>query len=263
MFFSYPEIDPIIFSIGPLAIRWYSLAYVIGIAGGGMYIDYLNKKAPSYPQFKALDDLLVWAIAGIILGGRLGYVIFYNGAYYLQYPLEALQIWQGGMSFHGGLTGLTIAIFLFSRKREIPFLALTDFCAAAAPIGLAFGRVANFINGELYGRVTDAPIGMVFPHAGSLPRHPSQLYEAALEGVVLFIVLFYAAKKGARHALGLLSGLFLCGYAIARIIIEYFREPDAQLGFIFADFITMGQILSLPMLLLGLYLIHYSRTHRI
>lgn len=263
MFFEYPNIDPVIFSIGPIALRWYSLAYVIGIAGGAYYIDQLNKKPPIFANFKAMDDLLVWGILGIILGGRLGYVLFYNGAYYLEYPLEALQIWQGGMSFHGGLMGVIAAVYFFCRKKNIPFLGVTDLCAAAAPIGLALGRVANFINGELYGRVTDARIGMVFPGGGPLPRHPSQLYEAALEGVVLFIVLYIAIRKGARHSLGMLSGLFLCGYSLARIIIEYFREPDVQLGFIFADSITMGQILSVPMFFLGLFLIYRSRFHQL
>ncbi len=263
MFLTYPEIDPVLFAIGPFAIRWYSLAYVVGIVGGAFYADYLNKQSPSFVQFKAFDDLMVWAIAGIILGGRIGYVVFYNAEFYIQHPFEALKIWQGGMSFHGGLMGVIVAVYLFSRKREVPFLAVTDLCAAAAPIGLALGRIANFINGELYGRVTDAAIGMVFPHGGALPRHPSQLYEAALEGIVLFVILYIAVKKGARHFAGMLSGLFLIGYAMARMTVEYFREPDAQLGFIIGEFITMGQLLSLPMVLLGVYLIARSKKHRL
>lgn len=260
---TYPDIDPVLIAIGPFAIRWYSLAYIAGIVGGAFYVDWLNKKAPTLPEFKPFDDLMIWVIIGMILGGRLGYVFFYHAEFYLHYPLEALKLWQGGMSFHGGMTGVAIAVYLFCRKRKLPFLAVTDLCAAAAPIGLALGRVANFINGELYGRVTGAPVGMVFPYGGPLPRHPSQLYEAVLEGVVLFFILYIAAKKGARHCLGMLSGLFLCGYGVARMIVEYFREPDEQLGFIIGEFVTMGQLLSLPMVLLGIYLIIYSKTHRL
>lgn len=263
MFFSYPEIDPVLISIGPFAIRWYSLAYVVGILGGAYYVDWLNKKPPVLKNFSAMDDLIVWSIFGIILGGRLGYVLFYNAEFYLHYPLEALKVWQGGMSFHGGLAGLILAVYWFCKKKSVPFLAVTDLCAAAAPIGLALGRVANFINGELYGRVTDSPMGMVFPTGGALPRHPSQLYEAALEGVVLFLILLIVARKGARHYAGLMSGIFLIGYGVSRIIVEYFREPDAQLGFIIGDLITMGQLLSLPMCLLGIYLIIYSKKHRL
>jgi phosphatidylglycerol:prolipoprotein diacylglycerol transferase len=206
----------------------------------------------------AVDDFVTWATVGIIVGGRLGYVLFYKPGYYLYNPLEALFLWRGGMSFHGGMLGVLIAIALFARRRNIPVLALGDIIAAAAPIGLFFGRIANFINGELYGRITDSPWGMVFPHGGPLPRHPSQLYQATLEGLVLFVILAVLVHRTEiRRRQGFVGGVFLAGYAIARVIGETFREPDAHLGFIIGP-ITMGQILSLPMLLVGLYLIWSS-----
>lgn len=258
----YPQIDPVLVHIGPLAIRWYSLAYIAGIAGGSYYVDWLNKKAPSFPKLKAFDDLMVWAIFGIILGGRFGYILFYQPDYYFAHPAEMFKVWEGGMSFHGGLLGAITAIFLFCRTKKIPFLAVTDLCSCAAPLGLFFGRIANFINGELFGRVTDSPLGMVFPRGGDLPRYPSQLFEAGMEGVVLFMLMFIASHRGARHYKGMLSGIFLIGYAFARMSMEQFRQPDAFLGFIFANAITMGQLLSAPMIVLGIFLIYYSRKHR-
>ncbi len=251
----FPIIDPIAIKLGPLAIRWYSLAYVAGILLGWWYLakEHARKPITGLSQ-KSLDDTVMWAVVGIILGGRLGYVLFYQPAYYAAHPLQALYIWEGGMSFHGGLAGVIIAFWLFARKHHVRFLELMDVIACAAPIGLFFGRIANFINGELFGRVTDAPIGMIFPHGGELPRHPSQLYEAALEGVVLFILMFICVKyTKARDKVGLLAGIFLIGYSAARMICEFFREPDAHLGFIIG-FSTMGQLLCLPMLAIGLYL---------
>ena len=251
----YPEIDPVIFEIGPLAIRWYSVSYVLGILVGCYYMDWLNKTPPSEKKLKIFDDFMVWAIIGIIFGGRIGYILFYNFSHYLSNPLSILQVWQGGMSFHGGFLGVIAAIILFCRKYKINSWMLFDLAACAAPIGLFFGRLANFINGELYGRATDVSWAMIFPNAGNIPRHPSQLYEAALEGVILFTILFYLAKyKQARKTEGLLSGIFLFGYATSRIIVEFFREPDSHIGFLFAN-VTTGQLLSLPMLALGGYLI--------
>ncbi|MAS15456.1 prolipoprotein diacylglyceryl transferase (plasmid) [Nitratireductor rhodophyticola] len=250
----FPNIDPIAFQIGPLAIRWYALAYIVGILLGWWYCMRLAKRSDMRPNAKDFDDFVVWAVLGIILGGRFGYVVFYNAAYYAQNPIDALKVWEGGMSFHGGLIGVIVAIFVFSWRRGFAALALADLVAAATPIGLFFGRIANFVNGELYGRTTDASWGIVFPHGGDLPRHPSQLYEAFLEGLVLFVLLAVLAhRRGVREHVGLLTGAFLVGYGIARTFVELFREPDPQLGFIFGP-ITMGQILSAPMILLGLYL---------
>lgn len=252
----YPHIDPIALQLGPLAIRWYSLAYLAGILLGWWYIKKENARRPIAGLTpKAFDDMVMYAVIGIVLGGRLGYVLFYNASYYLSHPVEALYIWQGGMSFHGGMLGTILAFYLFCRKYKVQFLELMDVIAPAATIGLFFGRIANFINGELYGRVTDSALGMVFPHGGELPRYPSQLFEAALEGIALFALLTFLMKRtDARNKPGLLGGVFLVGYAVSRLIVENFREPDIQIGFLF-EMMTMGQLLSLPMLLLGLYLI--------
>jgi phosphatidylglycerol:prolipoprotein diacylglycerol transferase len=202
-----------------------------------------------------LDDFLVWAIVAIVLGGRLGFVLFHQLEYYLANPAEIVEVWHGGMSFHGGLLGVLLGLLLFAHRREIPFLALTDIVAAAAPIGLFLGRLANFVNGELWGRPSDAPWAMVFPNGGPAPRHPSQLYEAGLEGVVLFLLLFFLARSPAiRVRLGLLSGVFLTGYGMSRVFVELFREPDREIGYLIGG-TTMGQWLSLPMLAGGIYLI--------
>ncbi len=251
----FPNIDPVAIHLGIISIRWYSLAYIAGIITGFWLIAREHAKRPlENLSKKALDDFILWAVGGIILGGRLGYVLFYKPSHYLSNPLEILRLWEGGMSFHGGLLGTIIAFYLFCRKYKIKFLALTDLLACVAPIGLFFGRIANFINGELFGRVTTAEIGMVFPNGGDLPRHPSQLYEATLEGLFLFIIMLLLLKKtNLREKTGYLSGMFLFLYSIARIICEYFREPDSFLGFIYAG-ATMGQLLSLPMLAFGLYL---------
>lgn len=264
----FPNIDPVALHIGPipylgmLAIRWYSLAYIAGILLGWWYIAKEHAKRPlTNLTQKALDDVVTWAVIGVVLGGRLGYVLFYKPAYYMENPERILHIWEGGMSFHGGLIGVITVFIIFCRKYRIRFFSFIDLVACAAPIGLFFGRIANFINGELYGRVTDVPWGIVFPSGGDLPRHPSQLYEATMEGVILFLILFVLLKfTTLRNKPGFLGGTFIAGYAIARMISECFREPDDFLGFFFGA-VTMGQILSLPMLAYGLYLIFRRHPH--
>lgn len=247
-------LSPIAFHIGPFAVHWYGLAYVVGILGWWQYSLWLTKRF-SLVDRKTVDDYLPWAVVGVILGGRLGYVFFYNPQKYFAFPLEIFQVWKGGMAFHGGLLGVVLATALYTYRRKLYFLSFSDLACCGVPIGLFLGRLANFINGELYGRVTDVSWGIVFPNGGPLTRHPSQLYEAFLEGVVLFCILAYGALWGGwSHRRGLLTGIFLGGYAIARIFVECFREPDAFLGY-FAGFLTMGQILSFPALAFGLFLI--------
>ena len=252
---AFPNIDPVLIQIGPFAIRWYALAFIAGLLIGWKYMQCFVNKPPNAMTVKDVDDYLVWATIGVVLGGRFGYVGFYNFVFYLDNPLAILQVWQGGMSFHGGVLGMIAAMHIFARKRRLNFLAVSDASCLVAPIGLFFGRLANFINGELIGRETTAPWGVVFPHGGPNPRHPSQIYEALLEGVVLFLILYFASRNAAiRSRYGVLSGLFLAGYAIARSIAELFRQPDVHIGFLFGG-ITMGQMLSVPLLLFGLYLI--------
>ncbi len=253
----FPDIDPIALQLGPLAIRWYGLAYLTGILLGWYYARRLAGNAaiwggrPAPMTAADLDDFLLWAALGIIVGGRIGYALFYKPAVYLADPLAFLRLWEGGMSFHGGLLGTIIAMVLFARRRNMPVLSLFDVIAASATFGLFFGRVANFINGELYGRVTDVPWGVVFPGGGPEPRHPSQLYEAALEGVVLFLVLRLLTHKiGALRYPGVVGSAFIAGYGLARFAVEFFRQPDVHIGFI-AGFWTMGMILSLPMIAIG------------
>lgn len=262
-YLAFPHIDPVLIEIGPLAIRWYALAYVAGIFIGWWLLKRLSDKStPPLLNQKALDDIMLYAIFGIILGGRLGYVLFYNLPFYLEHPMMALQIWKGGMSFHGGLLGMILAMLLFCRRFEIPFLKLTDLLAVCAPIGLFFGRIANFINGELWGRASDVPWAMVFPTGGAVPRHPSQLYEAALEGALLFIIMLsLVSLTRAREKTGMLSGLFLLGYGAARAFVEQFREPDEQVGFLWQG-VTMGQLLSTPMIVGGLFLVLYALRKR-
>lgn len=254
MSIAFPSIDPVIFSIGPLEIRWYSLAYVGGILAAWFCMNYLIKRH-TYTGItsKHIEDLMVWLVIGIVLGGRIGYTLFYNFPYYSQNPAEIFKLWQGGMSFHGGIIGVTLAGILFCQKYNIDKLHMGDLFGFATPIGLFFGRLANFINGELYGRTTDVAWGVIFPQAGPLPRHPSQLYEALTEGLLVFIILWlFANYTNAKAHKGFLMGVFLMGYASSRLFCELFREPDEQLGFIFGE-ATMGQLLSLPMLLIGLY----------
>ncbi|WP_341793444.1 MULTISPECIES: prolipoprotein diacylglyceryl transferase [unclassified Rickettsia] len=251
----FPNIDPIIFSIGPLAVSWYSLSYVTGILLGWRYASKIIEKFNLSITKKNLEDFISWAIIGIIVGGRIGYVLLYNPYKYLTNPIEILKTYEGGMSFHGGLIGLIISAYFFCKKHNINLLSLADIISSAAPIGLFFGRIANFINGELYGRVTSSSFGMIFPNSDLRPRHPSQLYEAFFEGLVLFLILACLVfKYQTIKRSGLTFGIYLVFYSIFRIIIETFREPDIQIGFIF-DTLTMGQILSLPMLLLGIYLV--------
>jgi phosphatidylglycerol:prolipoprotein diacylglycerol transferase len=256
MAIDFPNISPIIYEIGPIPIRWYSLAYIAGILLGHSYIKYLNKHSPEAISGKLLEDILIWLVLGIIIGGRLGYVLFYNFNEYWLEPLTILMTWRGGLSFHGGFLGVVSAMFWFTRKHKLEFFKVTDLIAAAFPLGIGFGRIANFINGELYGRVTNVAWGVRFPHGGEMPRHPSQLYEALGEGFIPFMILFIVVTKtNARKYKGLTTGLFLLLYASARMILEYFREPDFHLGFILPN-LTMGQILSFPILLLGLVIVY-------
>lgn len=254
----FPNIDPVLVQLGPLAIRWYALAYIAGIVLGWLLIRRIVRRPGWTVEPALIDDLVLYVTLGVILGGRIGYVLFYQSGWYLSHPAEILQVWRGGMSFHGGLVGVILAIVLFARQHRVPVLEVADLAAAVAPLGLFLGRIANFINGELWGRPTDVPWAVVFPGAGPEPRHPSQLYEAALEGLVLLAVVQYLAWRPRRpeHA-GRIGGAFLAGYALARMTVELFREPDAQLGFLLGG-LTMGQLLSLPMLAGGLYLLARS-----
>jgi phosphatidylglycerol:prolipoprotein diacylglycerol transferase len=254
----FPAIDPVAISLGPIAIRWYALAYIVGLLIGWRYCLALALRPPHLVGRQDVDDFLVWATLGVVLGGRIGYVLFYKPGYYVFHPLEALYVWHGGMSFHGGALGVTIAILLFTRARKIPLFAFSDIIAEAIPIGLFFGRVANFINGELFGRPTQVSWAMVFPMGGAVPRHPSQLYEAFCEGILLFLLLFAAERLGARQRPGMVTGLFLAGYAVARMSGELFREPDPQLGYLLFG-TTMGQLLSVPLLIAGLALILWAQ----
>ena len=262
----YPEIDPIAFSVGPVDVHWYGIAYVVGIMLGWFYARRLIETprlwAGEAPMSRVqLDDFLVWAAVGIILGGRIGYILFYDFPNVAAEPLRAIQIWNGGMSFHGGFAGTTLAMLLFARRHRIPVWSLFDIVAAVVPIGLFFGRIANFVNGELWGRLSDAPWAVVFPQAGPFARHPSQLYEAGLEGIVLLAVLALAIWRfDALKRPGLVTGIFVCGYALSRITVEFFREPDAQLGYLYGGWLTMGMLLSLPMLAVGVWAIFRARA---
>jgi phosphatidylglycerol---prolipoprotein diacylglyceryl transferase len=254
----FPAIDPVAVAIGPFVVRWYALAYIVGLLLGWRYCLVLADRPPRLVERRDIDDFLVWATLGVVLGGRIGYVLFYQPGYYLQHPIEALYLWHGGMSFHGGALGVTLAILLFTRARRLPVLAFSDVIAEAIPIGLFFGRIANFINGELFGRETDISWAVVFPNGGPVPRHPSQLYEAVCEGLLLFLLLLLAEHRGARRRTGIVTGLFLIGYAVARMSGELFRQPDAQLGFLVFG-TTMGQLLSIPVLIAGFILIWWAR----
>ena len=253
--FVFPDFNPVILQIGPIAIRWYALAYIVGLVGAWRYGIWVARREPHLVTSQQIDDFLVWATLGVILGGRLGYVFFYQPTYFLANPLEILQMWNGGMSFHGGLLGVILAMILFARRRSIAFFAMADVIATTAPIGLLLGRIANFINGELWGRETNMPWGVIFPFAGPNPRHPSQLYEAFLEGLVLLIVLSCLVLIWrARWRVGLVSGAFLVGYALSRMAGETVRQPDSHIGLLVLGS-TWGQWLSVPMLLFGIYLI--------
>ncbi len=257
---AFPAFDPIIVQIGPFAIRWYALAYVAGLILGWRYMRRLAHRPPQAVSDLDVDDFLVWATLGVVLGGRLGYALFYQPGYFAQDPLAILEVWRGGMSFHGGFLGVVIACLVYVRVRRIPFLVFSDLLAVVTPIGLLLGRIANFINGELWGRTSDVPWAVVFPGGGPEPRHPSQLYEASLEGIVLLVVLSLLARsEKVRRRHGLLSGVFLLGYALARGLVEQFRQPDVQIGFLLGGS-TMGQWLSLPMAAVGVLLIVRARV---
>src|ERR1700722_11193661 len=222
----FPAIDPVAVALGPFAIRWYALAYIVALIVGWRYCLMLADRPPNLGAWRDIDDFLVWALLVVVLGGRIGFVLFYNLPYYVDHPLQILELWHGGMSFHGGALGVSLAIVLFSRNRKIAVFALSDIVIEAIPIGLFFGRIANFINDELWGRQTDVPWAVVFPNGGMVPRHPSQLYEAACEGILLFLVLLYGERRGARRLPGIETGIFLIGYALARTSGELFRQPD-------------------------------------
>ena len=255
----YQGLDPIAFSLGPLVVRWYGLAYVLGFVCAAAIIYFVAKRWKLGMSEDNLLTLMVCAIVGVVLGARIGYVLFYGDGYYLSHPLEILAFNQGGMSFHGGLVGLLIGGAVAARMTRIPFLTLADLGSIAAPIGLFFGRCANFVNGELWGKPTDLPWGVVFGGAaGDVARHPSQLYEAFLEGVVLFVVLYLMSRRKPPLPQGTFMGTFILGYGIVRFLIEFVRVPDAQLGYILGDVITMGQLLSLPLIVIGIGLIAYA-----
>jgi phosphatidylglycerol:prolipoprotein diacylglycerol transferase len=244
----YPEIDPDIIRIGPLAVRWYGVMYLIGFAAAYFLVRYQLKRKKISIRGQDIDSLFLFLLSGLVIGARLGYVVFYNLSYYLKNPLETFAVWHGGMSFHGGLIGSIMAGLLFCRIHKADFWQLSDLVIVTAPIGLGLGRLGNFINGELYGRVTNVPWGMVFPSGGPMPRHPSELYEFLLEGVALFSILWFLKNKDFRP--GVLTSIFLMLYGAFRFFVEFFRQPDPQIGFIFGHF-TMGQILSSVMILAG------------
>ena len=255
----FPQIDPVMLEIGPFAIHWYGVAYVAGILFGWWYGRRLvsserlwGGKPPFSPD--DLDDFLIWAVAGIILGGRLGYVLFYDLPAYLDNPAQVLAVWTGGMSFHGGLAGTTVAMILFARRRGFSPWSLFDVIAASVGPGILFGRIANFINQELWGKPTDLPWGVVFPAAGPEPRHASQLYEGLLEGLVMFFLLRFLTHRLLKlKAPGFVAGMLVAWYAVARIMVEFVRLPDPQIGYLFGGWLTMGMVLSLPLLALGLW----------
>lgn len=263
----FPDIDPVIVQVGPLAVHWYGLGYVVGILFAWWYGKRLlanpalwrGGQAPLKPD--DLDDFIIWAAAGIVLGGRIGYILFYDLARYIENPLAILAIWEGGMSFHGGFLGTTIAMILFARSRGASAWSLFDVVAAGVPVGLGLVRVANFINSELWGRTTDVAWAFVFPNGGPEPRHPSQLYEAALEGLVLLIVLRLLTHRFLKlKSPGFVAGAFVAGYGLSRILVEFYREPDAQLGYLSGGWMTMGMVLSVPMVLVGIWAMLRARS---
>ena len=264
----FPDFDPVLVSIGPFAIRWYALAYIVGILLGWLYVRSLIADKRRWGGEAPLtvadyDDFVLWVTLGIILGGRIGYVLFYNLDMFLAHPSEIVQLWKGGMSFHGGFLGCVLAVILFGLKRRISILSLGDLTCAAAPPALFLGRLANFVNGELRGRPTDVPWAMVFPNpdAGNVPRHPSQLYEAALEGLVLFVILNWLVRRGSLKRPGFTVGAFAIGYAVMRSFCEFFREPDKQLGFLWQG-MTMGMLLCIPLLLAGIGFVAFALRRR-
>ncbi|WP_058534079.1 prolipoprotein diacylglyceryl transferase [Legionella saoudiensis] len=254
----YPYINPVAFSLGPIQVHWYGLMYLIGFVSAWLLAHWRMKHYKLDWNSDQISDLIFYAALGVIIGGRVGYMLFYDFPVLIQSPLSLFKIWEGGMSFHGGLLGVIAALWLFARKYKRPFWEVGDFIAPLVPIGLGAGRIGNFINGELWGRVTDVPWGMVYSHVDEQPRHPSEIYEFGLEGIGLFILVWCYASK--PRPVGRVSAVFLIGYAVCRIIAEFFRQPDPQLGYLAFGWLTMGQILSVPMILLGLWL--WWRTER-
>src|SRR5277367_5691287 len=266
---AFPVFDPVAFALGPFVVRWYALAYIGGIVLGWIYARALIKNetlwgGPSPVSLLQMDDFVLWVTIGIILGGRTGYVLFYNPVFFIQHPAEIFELWKGGMSFHGGFLGCVVAVIVFSRRNGLPILSLGDIVTAVGPIGLFLGRIANFINSELWGRAADPnlPRAMIFPNGGPLPRHPSQLYEAGLEGIVLFTALAVMIRLGALKRPGLILGSFITIYGFARIAGEFFREPDPQLGFLWGG-LTMGMLLSVPMIIVGAIIIAASIRRKV
>ena len=256
---NYPNIDPNIFKIGPIALRWYGFMYLLGFTAGYWILTWQSKYKKSLQLSKEdIGDAVTYAAFGVILGGRIGYTLFYNFPYYFEHPLRVFYVWEGGMSFHGGFLGTLAAMALYAKHKKISFYKLADLAILAIPIGLGFGRLGNFINGELFGRTTDVPWCMVFPMGGPECRHPSQLYEALLEGLVLFLILFFLNKRKLPD--GVMFWTFITGYGTFRFFVEFFREPDFQLGFILGPF-SMGQFLSFPMAALGVFMI-FQRMRR-
>ncbi len=252
MIWLYPAPNPVAFSVGTLTVHWYGLFYLISFILGSLFLSTRRHLYLPSLTTETQQELLFFMVLGVVFGGRVGYVLFYHLSLLWTDPLFLLRLWEPGMSFHGGLLGVILALFAFARQYHLPFLAVSDFIAPAVPIGLGLGRVGNFINGELWGRPTHTEWGMVFPHVDTLPRHPAQWYEALLEGLLLFTILFIASRK--KRPLGQISALFLMGYALVRFIVEFYREPDAHLGFIAFHWLTMGQLLSIPLFIVGAFI---------
>ncbi|MCF6808345.1 prolipoprotein diacylglyceryl transferase [Thiotrichales bacterium 19S9-12] len=258
---TYPQVDPVALAIGPVKIHWYGLMYLLGFISAWILGKYRAKKPYSPIQPEHVSDAIFYGALGVIIGGRLGYMLFYDFSNFISNPLIIIRVWDGGMSFHGGLLGVMTALSLFSYRKKLNAFDLLDFFSPMVPIGIFFGRIGNFINGELWGRVTDSPIGMIFPTGGPLPRYPSQLVEAMLEGILLFIILWVLSMKPRQRLI--ISASFALFYGLFRFLAEFLRQPDPQMGYVLFDWMTMGQVLSLPMILFGIIIIMYRVTSKI